>query len=394
MKRILAMACCVLLLAGCGAAPAPSASSAAATAAPSASAASPTPAPTAVTEPLTGLAPAEGASVTSRPVAVMVRSTDTASARQWGITSASVVIEALTEGKTTNRMFWFDSLAAVPKTGPVAQAKDVFWQLALPENSILTQKGMNLYAENLLNCYAWQPLDAQMLGVNCFDFDSSDPAAADADCWYTQGASLQNGLAVYGQPADGSVPQWQQFGTPAAGSPAAALTVTFSDVASATLKWENGVFALYRTDGTPQLDANSGAQAVFANAVVLYASAGVKDDKYTRDYDLTGGSGLYLTNGTWQRISWKKGDAAAPLQLLDASGAALTLTPGKTYLALYGGFAGQSVALTDAAGAAIDPGLAAPAPLVTATPAPTPDPAAATPDPAAATPDPNAAPVP
>ena len=45
---------------------------------------------------------------------------------------------------------------------------------------------------------------------------------------------------------------------------------------------------------------------------VLSCRAGIKDDGYTRDYDLTsGGEGLYLTGGTWQKIRWgKKGTAA------------------------------------------------------------------------------------
>lgn len=382
MKRLLALALCVLLLAGCGlsaplaqpaATPEPTAAPAAA---PSATAA---PAPT---MPLTGLAGAAGASLTARPAAVMVGGSATATARQWGIADASVVIEALTEGKTVSRMLWFDSLAAVPKVGPVAGGRDVFWQLVLPQNTITVQKGMDLYTENLLDCYAWQPLDALALGVNCFDYDSSDPAAVDEDCWYAQGVTLANGLPVYGISAEGDVPRWQQFGTASAGAGAAAsLTVAYSDTSATILKWENGAYAMYRTDGTPQLDANTGAQAAFANAVVLYASAGVKDNKYTRDYDLTGGSGLYLTGGTWQAITWKKGGAAAPLQLLDAAGAPLTLTAGKTYLGIWGGFAGQSLTLADAAGTAVETGLAAPAPI--ATPVPTPEP---TPDPAAAAP--------
>ena len=163
-KRILALALGALLLAGCSgfgpqaadASGTPAVSSAAASAAASAPAASGTPDSTAAQPvvggmPLTGAALPEGA-VSSRPVAVMVSNTMEASARQWGLADASVVVEALTEGKATNLMLWYDSIGAVPKTGPRTEGRDVFWQLALPQNSILVQKGMNLYAENLLNC--------------------------------------------------------------------------------------------------------------------------------------------------------------------------------------------------------------------------------------------------
>lgn len=84
--------------------------------------------------------------------------------------------------------------------------------------------------------------------------------------------------------------------------------------------------------------------------VVLYASSGIKDDGYTRQYDLSGGTGLYLADGAWQEIRWTKGDAAAPLSLTDASGATLAVNPGKTYLAIWGGYYGQAIQLFAADG--------------------------------------------
>lgn len=397
VKKIFALVLGAALLAGCGAgarsASAPTSAAASSSAAASAvsQAASAAAQPVTV-QPLTG-ENRDGTAALERPVAVTISNAAGAQGRQWGLADAAVVMEALTEGRSTNLMLWYTGLSAVPKVGPAAQGKDIFWQFALPENSILVQRGMNLYAQNLLNCYAWQPIDALYVGVNCFDYDGSDPAAADEFCWFTQGPSLQTGLDHYGISAQGTVPQWLQFGAvPTAGGAAAAVTVAYSDQSSTTLRRENGAWAMYNTAGSPQTDANTGAQAVFANVLVLYASAGVKDDRYTRDYDLTGGSGLYFTGDTWQAITWKKGDAAAPLQLFGAAGAPLTAAAGKTYLGIYGGFAGQSVSVTAADGTAVDTGLAAPAAMATPAPtaAPTADPAAAPADAAPA--DPAAAP--
>lgn len=344
--------------------------------------------------PLTGAENTTG--VSSRPLAITISNAPGAYVRQWGLADASVVMEALTEGKTTNLMLWYDSIDAVPKVGPVSEGKDIFWQFALPENSLVAQRGSNTYAFNLLNCYAWQPLDALYTGVNCYDYDGSDPAMAAEYSWYTQGSTLRNGTAYYGLATEGDVPQWLHFGTAKAGNAdAASLTVQYSSTAWTQLRYENGGYAMYRADGAAQCDANSGIQASYRNVLVLYCSAGVKDDRYTRDYDLTGGQGLYLTDGTWQTITWKKGDAAAPLQLFDADGNPLTVNTGKTYLSIYGGFAGQAISLYDSTGTAVDTGLTAPAAMATPAPteAPTPDPAAAvTPDPAAATPDPAAQP--
>ncbi len=174
MKQLIAAILCVaLLLAGCGAAPSSSQI---------ASDQVQDVLPEGTQQPLVAakaVCPLTGQELTGdvqRPVAVMVNNAAAAGARQWGLSGASVIMEALTEGETTNWMLWFDNLENVPKVGPIAPGKDLFWQFALPMNSILIQKGMNTYAENLLNCYGWQPLDALMLGVNCFDYDGSDAA--------------------------------------------------------------------------------------------------------------------------------------------------------------------------------------------------------------------------
>lgn len=400
-KQIAAWLLCaaMLLLTGCAAGSRTAASSAAASGSSAAASATASPAPADQTGrmPLTGAENTTG--VSSRPVAITISNAPGAYVRQWGLADASVVMEALTEGKTTNLMLWYDSIDAVPKVGPVSEGKDIFWQFALPENSLVAQRGSNAYAFNLLNCYAWQPLDALYTGVNCYDYDGSDPAMPAEYSWYTQGSTLRNGTAYYGLATEGDVPAWLNFGTARAGSgDGTLLTVQYSATAWTQLRYENGGYAMYRADGAAQCDANSGVQASYRNVLVLYCAAGVKDDRYTRDYDLTGGQGLYLTDGTWQTITWQKGDAAAPLQLFAADGSPLTVNTGKIYLAIYGGFAGQAISLYDSAGTAVDTGLTAPAAMATPaptaapTPAPTPDPAAATPDPAAAaTPNPAAA---
>ena len=113
------------------------------------------------------------------------------------------------------------------------------------------------------------------------------------------------------------------------------------------------------------------------------ASSGMKDNGVTRQYDLSGGEGLYLSGGGVQTIRWEKGDAMAPLKLYDQNGSMLNVQPGRTYLGIYGGFAGQSLKLLDVSGA--EQALpSAPAPLPTAVPTPSPEP----------TPEPTPEPVP
>ena len=132
------------------------------------------------------------------------------------------------------------------------------------------------------------------------------------------------------------------------------LTVTFSKTDSEQLNYNTGtgLYEKLNADGSPMTDADSGQQAAFTNVFVLYASSGIKDDGYTRQYDMTGGTGLYLHGGAWEQISWSKEDATGPFALTAADGTPLTVAPGKSFIAVWGGYYGQALTLTAADGTA------------------------------------------
>lgn len=83
-------------------------------------------------------------------------------------------------------------------------------------------------------------------------------------------------------------------------------------------------------------DANGKTMKV-ANVLILYTGiSGVQgSDKGHVDWDLIGGNGVYVSNGTYQNIKWSKGTASnptAPLKLTDESGAELKLNTGKMWI--------------------------------------------------------------
>ena len=85
---------------------------------------------------------------------------------------------------------------------------------------------------------------------------------------------------------------------------------------------------------------------------VFYASSGIKDDGYTRQYDMTAGTGLYLHGGAWERINWTKEDATGPFAITNEAGETLVVSQGKSFIAIWGGYYGQSISLTAADGSA------------------------------------------
>ena len=304
------------------------------------------------TNPLTGLDDADYTG--KRPVAVMLRTLDGAQP-QWGIASADVLIEGVTEGNTAGLMALFADVDRISKVGPVGPGRDLFLQAALPLNAMPASIGKNVYAANLLNTLAYQDLDGYHVGKTAFAFDQGrqDAGYREENCWYTTGELIRSGAASYGTALEGSNTPLFRFGTREEVAPenrsGMSLTVTFSKSDSEQLNYNTGtgLYEKLNADGSPMTDADNGQQAAFTNVFVLYASSGIKDDGYTRQYDMTGGTGLYLHGGAWEQISWSKEDATGPFSLTAADGSEQTL-PEKPAL-LASGVTDEAAAAAEAA---------------------------------------------
>lgn len=352
--RLAAAVLSVLLLSACALPDLPGISSSSSETAPTAA---PTPEPTPTPEPVpvNHVNPLTGETTEAdynnqRPVAVTLRSGD-GSTPQWGIGRADLLVEGVSQGYDTNLTAVFATRTDISKVGPVGKAADLGLQFVLPLNAVPVHIGKTTYASNLLNVLTYQDMDGLNVGTSGFTFDADRYASGyrEENCWYTTADQITAGLANFSMDTTGAnMPlfHFEERKAPAAQN-GVNLYITFSQTAGAELKYDagTGLYLRHNFDGTPSMDADSGQQASFKNVVVLYASSGIKDDGYTRQYDLTGGTGLYLTDGGWQEIRWTKGDATAPLSLTDASGATLAVNPGKTYLAVWGGYYGQNLQL-------------------------------------------------
>jgi hypothetical protein len=286
-----------------------------------------------------------------RPVAVSISNAAEAT-KQWGISEASVVMEALTEGQSTTLCLVYPSIQAVPKVGPIAQAKDVYAQFLNRANVIPVQKGATVYARNYQQYNEITAVDALEVSTNAF---SSDPSATYPDefTWYTDGTALESVLPSLGIESQGEGESLTVFGTPTSGTiPAASVQVSFSTSSTTNFIYNASlnIYAMRHDDHTPQLDATNGKQATFTNLILLNSTSSVKDDGYTRQYELSGGTGIYVNGGTCQPITWSRTASEAVLVLYDANGKRLPVQEGKSYIAILGGFSGQGLAVYDAEG--------------------------------------------
>ena len=369
-KRAVAAALAVLLLAGCAAsAPSGSSGTSQSTSQPAQATPEPHAANTEMPLPEAGISALTGRAAENpgrRPVAVMV-SNDAAARPQWGIGTADLLIEANTGGEDTSLMAVFDSLEKAVKVGPVCQGRDLFLQLVMPVNAIPMYIGSDIYTSNLVNWFTYQPLDGVYIGVNAYNLDGQrDLTAPQELSWYADNRLIQSAMESYGQSVDGETPTFFYFdeaAAPAKGN-GYRLDIGYGAQRTAQLVYDEGEDSYFlKENDQDQLDGTlEDGRVRCTNVILLMASSGFKDDGVTRDYDMTGGDGLYLSGGGAVQIKWQKGEADQPLQLFDAEGQPLSVRPGRSYIGVWGGFEGQSLRLLDASGA--EQALpAAPAPM-------------------------------
>lgn len=353
LKRLWALALSLALLAGCGA-------SGPATA-------------EAGDAPLTARAPLTGQTALwpgQRPVAVTVENDP--AARLRGIGDASLVLEALTgSGDTPSLCLVFPSAAATPRVGPVAPGQDLFFQLLAAQQPIPVQRGAGVYGGNLLDQYGIRAVDALEAGVLAFEYEGVW-GQSDALSWYTDGALLSGVLSALGidpqaeadplaaaadagaageDDASGlsaaALPPLLPFGdrdTAEEGEAAPGVEIRFSSTASTGFTYDSagGVYRMTGADGAPRVDANTGQQAAFDNLLLLYSAPTLRDDGRTWGYDLTMGGGYYLTGGEAWSILWTQG-ADSTLGIFNAGGQAVTIQPGRSYIAVLGSLPEQEI---------------------------------------------------
>lgn len=321
------------------------------------------------TDPLTG----EISGWPGRRVAAVVIDNAPDTASQWGLSEASVVIEALTSaGQPSSLCLAYPSVEAMPCVGPVAAGQDLFWRLLAAQQVLPVQRGCGRYTDNYLDFYGLRAVDAREVGRKAF---SCAREWSNAPPWVTSGTAVSGVLgelnlsgqlsrvganARVEQDADGreqiTVPAllpFQEGGRRAAASAEDAVQVQLCFNASSSTGFvydpDSRTYRMLRGDGTPWVDANSGTQAAFDNLLVLYSTSYPRDDGVTLDYDLSMGGGVWLNGGQLWNVTWRQGTETT-FALYDAGGKALSIQPGRSYLALVSSVTGQELTVLNTAG--------------------------------------------
>lgn len=290
--------------------------------------------------PLTGEAGYNEELIGNRPVMVVVENHSQARP-QWGLTSSDIVFEMVAEGGITRMILMYADASRLPdKIGPVRSTRHYFLDLAEGYDAIFTHFGQSTYAKQQLANHDIDNINGYVDG-SYFSRDKSRNVDSEHTAYTTKEwvikaiedkeyrTSLKEGYEnAFSFNIDGD--KVLKDGS------CVTATVSFSSGYTYTLNYDKQENVYYSSlNGEPFMDSN-GTQQNFENIVILYTniSAIAGDTKNRVDFDLSEGEGRYISNGSYEDISWKKGDSTDMLKLYDSEGEELKLNTGRTYIAI------------------------------------------------------------
>ena len=290
--------------------------------------------------PLTGEAGYNEKLIGNRPVMVVVENHPDARP-QWGLTSSDIVFEMVAEGGITRMILMYADASRLPdKVGPVRSTRHYFLDLAEGYDAIFTHFGQSTYAKQQLANHDIDNINGYFDG-SYFSRDKSRNVDSEHTAYTTKEwvlkaiekkeyrTTLKDGYEnAFNFNIDGD--RVLKDGS------CVTATVSFSSSYTYTLNYDKQENVYYSSfNGNPFMDSN-GTQQNFENIVILYTniSAISGDTKNRVDFDLSEGEGRYISNGSYEDISWKKGDSTDMLKLYDSEGEELKLNTGRTYIAI------------------------------------------------------------
>lgn len=326
------MALAALALTGCAGSPA----------APSATPSeTQTPEPVFVTAPLTGVkfesTTAEAAQITRPSVACKIDNSS-AARPQLGLNSTDVVFDEMVEGGLTRLVAIWHSTQP-NSIGPVRSIRPMDPDIISPFGGIVCfSGGQARFVKMMGQTKVFNASETTEQGQGTFS-RSSDR--------YAPHNVMVDVNKLAGHHTDIAAPQLMfDFAADIAGSTAATAgkpAVKFSaKFPAATATWAAdslGTTWLRTQDGQPHLDAADKSQIHATNVVLL--NVGIDrsylDGKYgnvPKTVMVGKGTGFVFTGGKYVPITWSKASQESKTLLMDASGAAILLAPGNTWVEL------------------------------------------------------------
>lgn len=298
--------------------------------------------------PFTGEADLSEEAIGARPVAIMVENSPEARP-QWGMSTPDVIIEGCVEGNITRMMWLYADVTKIPKIGPVRSARHDYVEIVAGLNAIYAHWGGSgrengTWAYRALADYGIDNIDAMKYSGKYFKRESSRTQPHNG---YTNGELLSQAIKDLKYDIKAKDTNWTMFkvvenGTrlPFGGDSGNALevNVTFSSGYKYSFKYDmsKNTYAS-NLNNKAVTDGTTGDAVTFSNLIIMFANVGGVqttngNDKKLREWDLTSGEAIYISQGTGEKITWKKDGATSPLKFYGTDGKELIVNKGKTWV--------------------------------------------------------------
>lgn len=302
------------------------------------------PVDTTVRNPLTGEADYDEALLNNKPVFVVVE--NTAAARpQWGLTSSDMVFEMVAEGGIARMLLVYSDISRLPdKIGPVRSARNYFVEVVEGFGGAFIHFGGPPNAYNALNENGTVRMDGLTSEGTYFKRDA-DRLAAGVSREHTAYTSKEmatnyftdNELDLTIEDTYKKPFKFNAETVKLGGGDCTEITFTLSSGYKYTYTLNEEDNRYYsKLNGNSFVDSE-GTQQSFDNVIICYTNIYPLDDG-TNDkrvvIELNQGNGVYVSNGTYEEITWEKGDATDSFKFYGADGEELKLNIGKTYVGI------------------------------------------------------------
>lgn len=295
--------------------------------------------------PLTGKDGLSDSAVGKRPMAVVVENAP-AARPQWGLGSADITIEGLVEGGITRMLWLYSDVSSIPKVGPTRSARIDFVEMAEGFDAIYVHFGGAATAYAAMQSRGTDDIDGNGQGnlkgtAQYFKRDTSRSSRGTEHTAYTTGEWLTNAISGTGVRADIKDSYKTPFAfnekaTPLTGGSCTSVTLSFSQSYNHTFKYNSQDNLYYNYMNSSEMVDENGNQMGVTNVIILYfpSYSMISGTKGSIDMDLSGGTGVVISNGTYQNINWTKGGPSDMLKITDEGGKEFKLNQGKSYIGL------------------------------------------------------------
>ncbi len=286
---------------------------------------------------LTGVYDLDKAKANYRPVAVMIDNDSLAQRNsQFSVSSADIIYETEIEAGITRLMAVFSDISKIKQIGDIRSARYVFVDLAMGHNAIYVHSGKDptyckphladldnfeitygYYGERIHygNVMSWQEL-------------------------FTTGETLVKAFNdKKWKITDQNIKPWQSFADEkevvSLSSSAKNVSIGFNLLYFSKFKYDEATGKYTKTSNfTDNIDQQNKQPYVVENVFALKTDMSMYPDNYRRKIDLVGGEGYYFTNGTAEKIKWKKGASSDSFVFTKADGTPLTVSAGSSWVCI------------------------------------------------------------